>query len=182
MNFKILSLLTLFICACFAGPWLIDSTFADPTTGPDTAFDAAAKELDKAKEETQRLKDSWDKSKLETTLYDQRAKRAYQKWTKAAKSLKDQAEVQKERAELEFQLAVEKRKLAYNEWQVAQLKMLAKESLVKALDQEKESSAHSGKNRTTGKKRSNLLRRPRLEACGKGLKIAAVNCELPIAG
>lgn len=138
---KLILALSLFVCTCVINPSFFSFAFADPTPVADSAFDAAARELDKAKDETQRLKDSWDKSRLETTLYDQRAKRAYRKWTKAAKSLKDQAEVQKERAELEFQLAVEKRKLAYNEWQVAQLKMLAKESQVKALDQEKESSA-----------------------------------------
>jgi hypothetical protein len=138
LKVKLILVLSLFICTCVTGPSFL--SFADPTPAADSAFDAAAKELDKAKDETQKLKDSWENSMLKTTLYDKRAKRAYQKWTKAAKSLKDQAEVQKERAELEFQLAVEKRKLAYNEWQVAQLKMLAKESQVKALDQEKESS------------------------------------------
>ncbi len=129
------------ICACLVSLWIYGSAFADSTPGPDSPFDVAAKELDKAKDETQKLKDSWDKSRLETTLYDKRAKRAYQKWVKAAKGLKDQAEAQKEKAELEFQLAVEKRKLAYNDWQVAQMKMLAKESQVKALDQEKESES-----------------------------------------
>jgi hypothetical protein len=138
---NLLIFLSLFICVSVAGPSFVSLAFADSTPVADSAFDTAAKELDKAKDETQKLKDSWDKSRLETTLYDQRAKRAYQKWTKAAKSLKDQAEAQKKRAELEFQLAVEKRKLAYNEWQVAQLKMLAKESQVKALDQEKESQS-----------------------------------------
>ncbi len=138
---KFILILSFLFLVFVAGSFVVSVVFADPTPTSDSAFDAAAKELDKAKDETQRLKDSWDKSRLETTLYDQRAKRAYQRWTKAAKSLKDQAEVQKERAELEFQLAVEKRKLAYNEWQVAQLKMFAKESMVKALDQEKESSS-----------------------------------------
>ena len=78
---------------------------------------------------------------METTLYDQRAKRAYKKWTKAVKGAREQAKGQKERAELEFQLAVEKRKLAYNEWQAAQLRMLSRESQVKALDQDKDSAA-----------------------------------------
>jgi hypothetical protein len=134
----VLFLLSVFICV---HPWLNGIAFADPVPAADTAFDAAAKELDQAKDETQKLKDSWDKSRLETTLYDQRAKRAYQKWVKAAKSLKDQAEAQKERAELEFQLAVEKRKLAYNEWQVSQLRVASHEATVKALDQEKESGS-----------------------------------------
>src|SRR5581483_4570258 len=118
---KFLILLSVFIRI---HPWLTASVFAEPTPSPDNAFDAASQALDKAKAETQRLKDAWDKKRLETTLYDQRAKRAYQKWVKAAKNLKDQAKAQKERAELEFQIALEKRKLAYNDWQVAQLKMI----------------------------------------------------------
>jgi hypothetical protein len=125
----------------FVHPWLSGLAFADPTPVADSAFDTAAKELDQAKDETQKLKDAWDKSRLETTLYDQRAKRAYQKWLKAAKSLKEQAEAQKERAQLEFQLAVEKRKLAYNEWQVSQLRVASHEAMVKSLDQEKESDS-----------------------------------------
>lgn len=137
---KFILALFVFLGAWVAGPCFLSFAFADPPSVVDSAFDEAAAELDNAKDQAQKLKDSWDKSKIETTLYDKRAKRAYQKWTKAAKSLRDQAEVQKERAELEFQLAVEKRKLAYNEWQVAQLKMMSKESQVKALDQEKESS------------------------------------------
>jgi hypothetical protein len=139
---KSMLVLSLFI---FVHPWLNGLAEAEPTPSVDPAFDAAAKELEKAKDETQKLRDGWDKARLETTLYDQRAKRAYQKWSKAARSLKDQGREQKERAELEFQLAVEKRKLAYNEWQAAQLRLLSKESQVKALDQEKESRGIAAK-------------------------------------
>lgn len=114
---------------------------AQATPSVDSALDTAARELDKAKDETQRLKDAWDKTRLETTLYDQRAKRAYQKWAKAVKTAKEQARLQKERAELELQLAVEKRKLAFNEWQAAQLRQASREAEVKSLDQEKDSAA-----------------------------------------
>ena len=104
-------------------------------------MDSAAKQLEKAKDETQKLKDAWDKTRLEVTLYDQRAKRAYQKWAKAVKTAKEQARLQKERAEMELQLAIEKRKLAFNEWQAAQLRQASREAEVKALDQEKDSAA-----------------------------------------
>ena len=114
--------------------------FAGTPTPGDT-FDSVAAEFEKAKAETQRLKDAWDKSRLETTLYEQRVKRASRKLEKVAKDLKAKAQEQKDRAELEFQLSLEKRKLAYNEWQAAQLRMVAKESQLKALDQEKESGA-----------------------------------------
>jgi len=131
---------SLFICVHL---WLNGLAFAGPSPTPsaDSAFDAAARALDESKEQVQKFKDLWDKTRLETTLYDQRAKRAYKKWTKAVKGAREQAKGQKERAELEFQLAVEKRKLAYNEWQAAQLRMLSRESQVKALDQDKDSAA-----------------------------------------
>lgn len=141
-NKQIMYFLWAFLYACFAGQWFINRAFAGQETPTvDKALALAAKELEKAKDETQKLKDLWDKTRLETTLYDQRVKRAYQKWQKAAKSLKVQARIQKDKAELEFQLAVEKRKLAYNEWQASQLRLLAHESQVNALAQEKESSA-----------------------------------------
>lgn len=111
------------------------------TPSVDNALDAAAQELDQARDETQNLKDAWDKARLETTLYDQRAKRAYQKWAKAAKAAKEQAAAQKDRAGLELELSIEKRKLAYGEWQAAELRVAAREAQVKALDQEKESEA-----------------------------------------
>lgn len=133
-----------FFLSVFTGVhrWLIGFAFAgQPTPSVDTSLDVAAKDLEKAKDEVQKLKDAWDKTRLETTLYEQRAKRAYQKWVKASKSLKDRAKAQKDRADLEFQLALEKRKLAYNEWQAAQDRLASREDQVKALDQEKESAA-----------------------------------------
>jgi chromosome segregation ATPase len=130
--------LLVFFCAFLT----YSHTFADQSTStPGDAFDKAAKELDKAKDEVRKLKDAWDKARLETTLYEQRVKRAYQKWAKAAKALKGQAEDLKKKADLEFQLAVEKRKLAFNEWQAAQFRLAAREGELKALDQEKESAA-----------------------------------------
>lgn len=121
---------------------LISLAFGDdsiPTA--DSAFDVAAKALEKSKEEVQRLKDSWDKARLETTLYDQRAKRAFQRWVKAKTKAREQAKSAKEKAELELQLAIEKRKLAYNQWQAALLRQVAKESEMKAMDQDKDTAA-----------------------------------------
>ena len=122
--------------------WLIGVASATQTTlSVQDSLDAAAKQLEKAKDEAQKLKDAWDKTRLEVTLYDQRAKRAYKKWAKAVKTAKENARLQKERAEMELQLAIEKRKLAFNEWQAAQLRQAADEAQVKALDQEKDSVA-----------------------------------------
>lgn len=137
---KMTMCLLTFICVhlCSGG-----FAFAVPATpvAKDSAFDKAGDALEKAKREVQELRDKWDKARMETTLYDKRAKRAYQKWTKAAKKAKDQAKTQKENAELELQLSIEKRKLAFNEWQAAQLREMAKESDLKALDQEKDTRA-----------------------------------------
>ena len=118
----------------------VDLVFSLPATPvpKDPTFDKAGEALDKAKQEVQELRDQWDKARMETTLYDKRAKRAYQKWVKAAKKMKDRAKEQKEKAELELQLSIEKRKWAFNEWQAAQLREVAKESELKALDQEKD--------------------------------------------
>ena len=128
------------ICASFSFLRLVNPVSAgSETPTADKALSLAAQEMDKAQQETQKLKDLWDKTRLETTLYEKRAKRAYQKWSKAAKTLKEQARAEKDKADLEFQLALEKRKLAYNEWQASQLRLLSHESRVKALDQEKQS-------------------------------------------
>jgi hypothetical protein len=122
-----------FICVHL---WLSGPAFAAPAA--DQAFDAALKGLDRAKEEVRHLKDAWDKARLEATLYDQRAKRAYQKWAKAGKDLRKKAEEQRERAQWELQLAVERRKLAWNRWQAAQYRMLMEETKVKLLEQERD--------------------------------------------
>lgn len=136
---KVVFLLSVFICV---HPWLNSLAFAGQATpSVDGALDTAAKELEKAKDETQKLKDVWDRTRLEVTLYDQRAKRAYKKWAKAVKSAKEQERLKKERAGMELQLAIEKRKLAFNEWQAAQLRQASREAQVKALDQEKDSAA-----------------------------------------
>jgi len=130
----------IFLVFCFC-VFSVSFLSAAPTPSVDSAFDAAAKALDQSKDEVQKFKDVWDKTRLETTLYDQRAKRAFKKYVKAVKGARETAKEQKEKAELEFQLAVEKRKLAYNEWQAAQLRLMASESQVKALDQDKDSEA-----------------------------------------
>ena len=129
-----------FICVHLCSNGLAVAASSTPVA-KDSVFDKAGEALDKAKGEVQELRDKWDKARMETTLYDKRAKRAYQKWTKAAKKAKDQAKTQKEKAELELQLSIEKRKLAFNEWQAAQLRAAAKESELKALDQEKDAQA-----------------------------------------
>jgi len=134
------------ICACEAPLWFSSLALAGQATpSVDNALDTAAKALEKSKEEVQRLKDAWDKTRLEATLYDKRAKRAYGRWVKATKKSREQAKLQKEKAELEFQLSIEKRKLAGSEWQAAQYRLSARESQVKALAQDSDTSAIQSK-------------------------------------
>ncbi len=139
-----MKLLFLFAVICCA---LVYSSRADsvpagtPNAKPSTldqALTTGVAELEKAKIEAQTLKDSWDRSRLEATLYEKRAKRAYLRWVKAAKKVKAEAQEKKERAEFELQLAVEKRKLAYSLWQTSVLRQAAKDSEVKALAQQKD--------------------------------------------
>jgi hypothetical protein len=117
-------------------------SFAQTTTvtTPSTADDLGVK-LDQAKADVDQFKNSWDKARLETTLYDQRAKRAYQRWLKAAKNLKAKAQEQKNKADLELQLSVERRKLAFSQWQAAQLREASEEALVKAFAQDRDTKA-----------------------------------------
>jgi len=114
---------------------LTRSAFADPTPGPNQALNLANQDLEAAQKEVQSFRDDWDKTRLESTLYDKRAKRAYQKWIKAAKSIRAQALSAKERADLELQLAVEKRKLAFVVLQEAVFRQTALEARMKELDQ-----------------------------------------------
>ncbi len=131
--------------ACWAFLGSPSVLLANPTPQSEQALTQADKDMETARKEVQDLKDAWDKTRLEATLYDQRAKRAYQKWIKSAKSMRAQAQSGKERADLEFELAVEKRKLAYAHLQEALFRQAATEAKLQALDQEKDEAAILGK-------------------------------------
>lgn len=112
------------------------------TTPPSNSdVDALGAKLDQTKQAVDQFKDAWDKARLETTLYDQRAQRAYQRWLKAAKSLRAKAQQQRDKADLELQLSVERRKLAFSQWQSAQLREASEEALVKAYAQDQDTKA-----------------------------------------
>jgi hypothetical protein len=121
-------------------PGLSFSAPSTPTPSTEFSLQQANQVLENAKQEVQRLKDAWDKTRLEATLYEQRSKRAYQKWVKSAKSPRDQALAGKERADLELQLAIERRKLAYVQLQKALFMQTANEAKLQALAQEKDES------------------------------------------
>jgi hypothetical protein len=128
----------LFLLACLLAPALVFPAPNQPASGSDQALQAANQDLEAAQKEVQKLRDAWDKTRLEATLYDQRAKRAYQKWIKAAKSLRAQALAVKVHADLEFQLAVEKRKLAFVILQEAVFRQAELDAKVRELDQKKD--------------------------------------------
>jgi hypothetical protein len=103
--------------------------------------DGLTEKLDQAKAEVEQFKTAWDKARLETTLYEQRSKRAYQKWVKATKTAKAKAQAARDKADIELQLAVEKRKLAFSQWQSAQLREASDEAKIKALAQDQDAKA-----------------------------------------
>ena len=110
----------------------------NPTPVPGQALNQAGKEMETAQQGVQTLRDAWDKTKLEAALYDKRAKRAYQRWIKSAKSLRAQARSAKERADLELQLAIERRKLAFVVLQEAVFRQAALDARMKEWDQRKD--------------------------------------------
>jgi hypothetical protein len=126
------------LISCLLVTIFIQPGFAAPTPGPDSALNQAGKQMEAAKQETQKLRDAWDKAKLEVTLYERRAKRAYQKWIKSTKTLRAQTQTAREKADLELQLAVERRKLAFVLLQEAVYRQAALDARMNELDQQKD--------------------------------------------
>lgn len=141
--FRFLKRLTLVFLILVIGGKLL---FAQTTPEQEShAADELGQKLDQAKADVDQFKTAWDKAHLETTLYDQRAKRAYQRWLKAAKSLKAKAQGQRDKADLELQLSVERRKLAFTQWQAAQLREASEEAQVQAFTQDQGTKAIQAK-------------------------------------
>jgi len=127
--------LCVFACAIFVGSSVLAQT---PVASLDAKVTQAADQVQKAQDEVQKLKDVWDRSRLESTLYSQRAQRAYKRWTAAKKDWKKKMAQHKDEAQLEFELAVEKRKLAYDLWQQAQYRLNAQQQLLSAAEETKD--------------------------------------------
>jgi len=106
-----------------------------PVAAPDAKLAQAADQVQKAQDEVQKLKDAWDRTRLESTLYSQRAQRAYKRWAAAKKDWKRKMAQHKDEAQLEFEMAVEKRKLAYDLWQQAQYRLNAQQQLLSAAEE-----------------------------------------------
>jgi hypothetical protein len=129
--------LSVFALAFFVGG--VSAQTPEPTeseTNPQVL--RAADQVQKAQTEVDQLKDVWDRSRLESTLYDQRAQRAYQRWAAAKKDWKKKMALHKDQAQLEFQLSVEKRKLAFDRWQQALDQLNAAQQLLSAAEQAKD--------------------------------------------
>ncbi len=127
-----------FCAMAFCGT-LLAQNISQPVS--ESTMGDMSEKLDQAKAAVDQFKTAWDKARLETTLYDQRAKRAYQRWLKAAKSLKSKAQEQRDKADLELQLSVERRKLAFSQWQSAQLRETSEEAQVQAFAQDQGTKA-----------------------------------------
>jgi hypothetical protein len=114
---------------------LAGTVFAQtPVAAQDAKIVQAAQQVQAAQGEVQKLKDAWDRSRLESTLYSQRAQRAYKRWAAAKKDWKKKMAQHKDGAQLEFELAVEKRKLAFDLWQQAQYRLGAQQQLLSAAE------------------------------------------------
>lgn len=122
--------LGVFAWAVFVGA----ATAQTPVSGQDAKIAQAARQVQTAQGEVQKLKDAWDRSRLESTLYSQRAQRAYKRWAAAKKDWKKKMAQHKDEAQLEFELAVEKRKLAFDLWQQAQYRLGAEQQLLSAAE------------------------------------------------
>jgi microsomal dipeptidase-like Zn-dependent dipeptidase len=129
----------LFLAVLMAGDSLL---LAQTTPQPaHNETEGSTEKLDQAKAEVEQFKTAWDKARLETTLYEQRSKRAYQKWVKATKAAKAKAQTARDKADIELQLSVEKRKLAFSQWQSAQLREASSEAQIKAVAQDRDTKA-----------------------------------------
>src|ERR1700735_1045049 len=51
-----------------------------PAPALEAKIAQAAQQVQTAQGDVQKLKDAWDRSRLESTLYSQRAQRAYKRW------------------------------------------------------------------------------------------------------
>ena len=129
-------LLTLCAAAFFSIAW---SETVTPVV--DSPIDSLGQKIEATKTDVEKFKNVWDKARLETTLYEQRAKRAYQKWVKATKTSKTKAQAARDKADIELQLSVERRKLAFSQWQAALYRQTAQETQLKALSQDQDTKA-----------------------------------------
>lgn len=86
----------------------------------------------KARGEAQRLRDAWDHAKLESTVYDKRYRRAYDRWVQSGKEAKAAAVKKRDQAMLDLKISLEKRRLAWYEWELAKAKQVQLEASAKA--------------------------------------------------
>jgi len=109
--------------------WAASATTPTATSvaadGQVTPVDPA---VEKWKSEASKTRDLWDKSRLESTLYDKRYKRAYDRWVKAAKDKKAQALAKRDQASGEFKLSLERRRLAWYRFESAKARQAAAEA------------------------------------------------------
>lgn len=86
----------------------------------------------KARSESLKLRDAWDHTRLESTVYDKRYHRSYDRWVKAAKEGKTAAMKKRDQAMVELKISLERRRLAWYEWELAKAKLVVLEAQNKA--------------------------------------------------
>lgn len=113
---------------------------SDKPTPVPTEIQGAQKALLKAREESARAKEAWDKSKLEATLWDQRYKRAYGEWAKSKGAARPAALEKRLRAEEDLKLALEARRLNWYRSELAAMRVRAAEDALKTLELQREAT------------------------------------------
>lgn len=98
---------------------------AEPESTPDPL-------VMKARIESKKMHDAWDHARLESTVYDKRYHRAYDRWVKVAKEGKGAALKKRDQAMVELKISLERRRLVWYEWELAKAKQVSLEAAVKA--------------------------------------------------
>jgi hypothetical protein len=115
-----------------AGAWAVAAPTSTPVVVAEDEPQAEATPVDpavvKIHAEVKKIRDAWDKARLEATVYEKRYRRAYDKWVQSAREGKSKALAHRDRAQAEFNLSVERRRLAWYRWEDARARQQVAEA------------------------------------------------------
>jgi hypothetical protein len=123
---------TLALVLFLSGAWAVAAPKSTPAFIAEDEPQAEATPADpavvKIRAEVKKVRDAWDKARLEATVYEKRYHRAYDKWVQSAREGKSNALARRDRAQAEFSLSVERRRLAWYRWEDARARQQAAEA------------------------------------------------------
>ncbi len=108
------------------------------TPATSTEMEQAKAALATAREASTKAKAAWDKAKLETTLWDQRYKRAYKEWSQAKGEARKAALERRLTAEIDLKKSLEFRKVNWYRFEIASRRAKAAEESMKICELEQE--------------------------------------------